>query len=320
MVGPGTRPRPIRRPLRLLFILPGVATMIGCSGDDDPVPGAQAPSTADTTGAAFEDQSFSVGQEFWHGGFVVALGDGLSYAVENSGVFDDEPRYFVSLEASFENLGEDAASFGAETVLSTGGELFELSFESELPTVPGGLSGEGSLVFEVEEGVDVGGAALLVGSGGERRSEVPLDPAAGELVTVEPREVEISGELSLELLDLEVTSGEVRADRPVDHTQVGEGELALTLDFDAVSRNDGNWTIRAEDFALSLPGGSSVVPEGAGLETLPGSDEGIRTDGMYLRFLIDDPAEGDYELRFTAPSWFVGDDDLAEATLAFTMS
>jgi hypothetical protein len=52
---------------------------------------------------------------------------------------------------------------------------------------------------------------------------------------------------------------------------------------------------------------------------LPGSEDGTTTPDLYLRFLVDDPPDGEYTLRFTAPSWFVGEDGVEEGTLAFTL-
>jgi hypothetical protein len=321
------RPRTSRSWYRLgaLALFGALIPLTACGGGGDDVEAgstttqaAAGPSGGGTTGT-FEDQAFAVGQKFWHAGFLVELGDGTYYAVVDEGPFAKAPRYFVSIDATFENLGEDSTRLSTEAALTAGGDVFEPSSESDIPTVPGGLSADGTFVFEVNESVDIASATLIVGSGDERRSKIPLGSDAGELVTVEPRDVDLTGRLSVELLDLELTSAELRADRPVQHTQVGEDELALTLEFDAVSRKSGNWTIRANDFALTLPDGSSVVPEGSALEPLPGSDEGISTSGLSLVFVVEDPTEGDYALRFKVPSWFEGDDGITEDTVEFTL-
>ena len=317
------RARPLRRGLGAFLVVFAMAPVVACGGgggDDLVAPTTDGTETdAGGDGGAFEEQAFSVAREFWHAGFFIELGDGRHFAIEDDDAFAEDVRYFVSIEAFFENQGDDAARFDTETVLSEGGSFYEPTSESDLPTIPGGLSGNGTFMFEVEEGFDLADATLIVGSGGEHRSEVPLGREAGEPITFEPRELTMAGQLSLELLDLTLSSGELRADRPVDHTQVDGGQLALTINLDALSRRAGNWTIRASDFALTLPGGSSVVPEGSGLESLPGSADGIPTAGLYVRFPVDEPAEGDYTLRVTAPSWFVGEDGVTQATVDFTL-
>jgi hypothetical protein len=43
------------------------------------------------------------------------------------------------------------------------------------------------------------------------------------------------------------------------------------------------------------------------------------TSDLSIRFLVDNPASGEYTLRFTAGSWFIGSDEVAEGTFDFVI-
>jgi hypothetical protein len=310
--------------LAAFLLLPVLALLAACGGDDDD-DGGGSPTDAATTapggspapsGGAFEDQPFSVNAEFWHAGFHVTLGDGLYYAVEDEDT--EELTYFVSIEANFENLGPDETEFPSDLVLTGSGGNATPGADSEIPSVPAGLSSDGTLVFEVDDTFEADSAELLAGTGDETQAHVPLG-AEGTLVTLEPTQPPVSGSLTMELIDLTFTSAELRADVPVNYTEVEDGKLALTVNFDATSRKSGNWSVNATDFALILPGGSAVGADGAELGSLPGTDAGTDTPGLYVRFLVDDPPAGDYTLRFTPGSWFIGADGVTEATFDFSL-
>ena len=70
---------------------------------------------------------------------------------------------------------------------------------------------------------------------------------------------------------------------------------------------------------LVLPDGTAVAPEATNFPNISGSDDGVTTDGISMTFLVDADAAGDYTLRFTAGSWFVGDDGVDQGTLEFTL-
>jgi hypothetical protein len=285
-------------------------------GDGTPTPGEATPTPTDT-GADPGDQEFAVNQEFWHAGFHVTLGNG---DISTRETLDGRTLHFVSIDATFENLGPDETSFFSPVSLVQDGTAFIPSGDNtDIPRVPSGLSSDGTLVYLVEEDFDADRAQLVVGSGEENQALVPLGPQGGDLVTLEPSEPPISGSISMELIDLTFTSAELRADIPASYREIEAGRLGLTINFDATSRSSGNWRINAQNLALTLPSGSSVGADGAELPGLPGSDAGTDTPGLFVRFLVDDMPAGDYTLRFTPGDWFVGDDGVTEATFDFTL-
>jgi hypothetical protein len=269
------------------------------------------------TATVFQTQNFSIDKEFWHSGFHVRLGDATLAAEEDE--FSDEMVLMLEIEASFENLGPEQQRFASTVVLNGGGETYNPGGDSDIPSTPGGLSSEGTLVFEVEEGFDADSAYLLVGSGEETKARAPLGAQGGEAVSLEPSEPAVSGELTMQLIGLSFTAAELRADIPVNYSEVEDGKLALTLTFDATSRKSGNWNINPQDFALILPSGSAVGVDGADLASLPGNASGVDTPDLYVRFLIDDEPAGEYTLRFTPGSWWLSDGGPEEARFTFNL-
>jgi hypothetical protein len=264
-----------------------------------------------------EEQVVPVGQTFWHSGFQVEIIDATVSTVEDA---FGEQLSTLTLGARFTNLGEIEAYFGSEVAVVAGGASYPVGFESEVPNVPSGLTTEGTLSFPIEQGFELATAYLAVGSAGENQAQVPLGPQGGELVDLAPREVPLTGELTMELVDFTFSSGELRADLLDSYLEVEQGSLALTMNFTLTSRNSGNWSLHGPDFALILPEGTAVAPDLANLGSFSGNESGVATEGLWLRFLIHDPPEGDYTLRFTAPSYWLGEDSNAtEGTFEFSL-
>ncbi len=111
------------------------------------------------------------------------------------------------------------------------------------------------------------------------------------------------------------------ADSYIDsvHRQVEDGKQALTLNMDVTSRNSGNWQIFATDLALIGPDGNAVVADDVGIGSLPGTDEGVTTPDLWMRFLVDELPPGDFIVKLTPGSWFIGEDGVTEATFDFTI-
>jgi hypothetical protein len=316
-----------RFPYRLLMVLLAFSLLIVACGGGKSEPTSdvgEGPEVAQPTVVTssegedtFEPQQFSVNQEFWHSGFRVELSDGNYFSEENA--LTGAIRYFVSITASFENLGDDQTFFYVDTAIVWNGNSAPHLLSSDFPDVPSGLASKGELIYEVDENFDATSAQLIIGSGDQNRAQVPLGPAGGELIALEPSEPQINGSISLELIDLTFNSADLRADRLSSYTEVEEGKLALTLNFDVTSRSPGNWNVFDQDFALILPNGSAVGLDGSQLVSLPGSEAGTVTSGLALQFLVDNPPSGEYTLRFTPGSWFIGEDGVAEGTFDFVI-
>ena len=290
-------------------------------GDQDTVGGTVAPAPGgDTTTegpTTIEPQPFTVDQEAWHSGFHITFGDGLFTGEADT--FTDEVDYWVTVDVSIENLrDQDWSMYTDQFALVSDGSASPARGDSELPTVPSGLSSNGSIVFTVDESFDPAAATIIVGTADEARAEIPL--GGGEATTLEPSSSTLNGALELELLDLTFNAADLQYDNPQFFSNVEGGNVALTLHFDATSRKSGNWQVFADDFALTLPDGSAVTPASSQLAPLAGSDGGTPNADLSLTFVVPDPATGSYSLRLIVGDWFVSDDGVNEATYDFSLS
>ena len=280
------------------------------------LPTKAAPSETPTGG--LEDQAFAVGQHFWHSGFRVDVVDGEIASTTDQ--LSKKVTSVLTLSATLENLGADTGFFGPSLAITTSDNSYPADeFANGVPDVPGGLKSRGTLVFLIDQDFDLASAELLVGDANENQARIPLK-SSGDAVRLEPRELPIGGALSMELVDLAFTSAGLRYDVPDRHRQVEKGKLSLTLNFDVLSRKGGSWNIGATDLALILPDGIAVAPNDIVIGPLPGSDAGILTTGRSARFLVDEMPAGDYTLRLSPGSWFVGADGVTEATFDFSIN
>ncbi len=302
----------------------------GCGGGSDFTGGDDAPQDTsgvtlapspggDTLGGeiTIEPRSFPVDQEAWHSGFHVTFGDGRFTGEADT--FTNEVDYWVEIDVNFENLRHDDWSMHTDQfALVANGNASSARGDSELPTVPGGLASNGTLVFTVDESFDPATSAVIIGTADEARAEIPL--GGGEAVTLEPSSAALTGSLEMELLDLTFQNADLQYDNPGFFSNVEDGSIALTLHFEATSRKSGNWQVFAQDFALTLPDGSAITPSASNLTALPGSDDGTPTADLSLTFVVPDPATGKYNLRLTVGDWFVGVDGVNEASYEFSLS
>lgn len=291
-----------------------------CGGDDEDEASPTQVATEEPTGSEAPDTSepvvVQVGETFWHSGFMVTV-DQATYA----GTEDDlgAVEWTVAIEARFENLGPDTDTFDAEMVLLAGGETWEdISPDSDIPSVPGELLQDGTIIFIVDDTFDFDDASLQVGSAEENQASVPLGSGAGDLVALEPEEPSVTGQIALELITLDFDGAELRADIPLTHGEMDDGKLHLTLDFAATSRKGGNWSVNVTDFALTFPDGTSVPAYSGNNVSLPGNTSGLTTGDLFVGFEVDDPAAGEYTLRLTPGSWWI-ENGPAEGEFSFTI-
>ena len=317
-----------------VLLVAGLVT--GCGGGDEtaptptatraattPMAGASA-SSADATSSPtpladpLDGRSFDVGASFWHSGFAVTIDAGTVEAQRDED--GQVTGHLLTLSGTFENLGDDAARFPPEVAVVQDTSTYARSQSVQFEDVPSGLVAEGQVAFDVDEDFDPDRAMLVVGAADQARAQVPLGPDAGALVALEPETVDVTGTLSVALLDMEVVGGELRWDVPQDHDQVEAGTRALTLSMTATSRKRGNWGTFADSFSLTTPDGTSVPADAAQLDSLPGNESGLTTQGQWVRFVVDEDVAGDLTLRMLLPDFWLGEDeDVAEASLEFTL-
>jgi hypothetical protein len=280
--------------LALLGAIALVSAACGGGGDSDPTPTAEEEEPTDEPTEEATDETVDIDQTFWHSGWKVTLGE----ATVAEGDFGSR---VVTIDATFENLGEDTAVFDSQVVITAGGNSYaDTSPEHELPRVPGELSGEGVIALHVDEEFTFDDATLVVGRAENNQAVVPLGPDGDELVTLEPQEIAVSGDVTAGAVKVTVERAELRADLPDQHSIMEDGMLALTVYFSVTPSAGiqlGQGLIQDPNVALRLPDGSSVAVRDdgvSGVNELLQGNEGTTISGLSVRFEVPAPAEGQY--------------------------
>jgi hypothetical protein len=245
-----------------------------------------APEPSATTSTVQVDQSI------WFAGFKVTFGAATAEITEGRGGT-------VAIAATFENTGSDAGMFDGTLNLSSAGENATEGVGMDVPNVPGGQAGKGTLAFDVEDSFSFDDALLTIGRAENQQAIVPLTPMAGTAVTQEPVTVSATGEGTAGDLKLELSGGEIRADQPWSHGQMKKGSFVLTLDYDATFESDfpGGFAFSGENVALRLPDGTTVgVIQDGRSQSIELIGPNSTVQDAYSRFEIEDPAAGEYAL------------------------
>ncbi|MEX0785942.1 MAG: hypothetical protein WD939_04840 [Dehalococcoidia bacterium] len=266
----------------------------GGDGDGEPEATAtaaeQAPTEEPTQASA---DSVEVGEAYWHAGFKVTLGDATLTRDGAAGV--------VTIDATFENLGDRDATPDSQLALTSGGNSYtESSFEGEIPQVPAGLTSNGTLAFDVDDAFSFDDAMLIVGNPNNNRAFIPFRAGGEELVTLEPQTIVASGTGTAGAVTARLTGAELRADLPNQHSEMEAGKLALTVSFDIDVGSGiaiGQGVFQSQNVALIMPDGTAVAVRSDGVsgvnELLQGK-EGTTISDLSVRFEVDDPAAGAY--------------------------
>jgi hypothetical protein len=236
-----------------------------------------------------------VNKSFWHAGWKVTLGE-ATFATTTD--FSGSLEGSVSIEATFENLGDDIAAFRSQLVLVAGGQNYtEPTSDQEIPEVPGKLSQTGKITFAVDPEFGFDDAVLIVGRSENNQAHVPLGPRGGEFVSLEPKELQISGKLTTPAAAMTVSGGELRADIPEDYDEAESGHLALFIRWSVIGAEGVRCreSIFPENLALKLPDGTAVGAElfDAVIDII--TDAGV-TFEQTTHFLVKDPPQGSYAL------------------------
>jgi len=290
--------------LRLIALTAMLALLLAigaaCGGGDD----GDEPEPTETVGAAATEpeatsgpstDSIAVDQDFWHAGWKVTLGE-ATLGADSLGI------QTVTFDAVFENLGMSPSSFNSQLALVSAGNAFaDSGIDQDLPNVPAGLTGNGTIVIQVDESFTLDDATLIVGNPENNQAVVPIGPdSPDELVSLEPLALPVTGSSAAGPVAFTVTGVEVRADLPDWSDQVEQGSLALIVSFEVTPGNGiplGQGVIGGDNLALRLPDGTAVSVRSDGRsgvnELLQGRENTTIMD-LSARFIIPEPAEGSY--------------------------
>jgi hypothetical protein len=313
-----------RHTLTILLVLAlalALTVTFACGGGDEdeetPTPEPTAEETPKETDAVEED-TVAVDESFWHAGWKVTLGD----ATLTPGGFGSAD---VTIDAEFENLGADQATFDSQLLLTSGGNDYadESSEGHDFPQVPGERSGEGSLSFRVDDEFSLEDATLIVGNPSNNQAVVPIGPDGDDLVSLEPQEIDVSGTATAGAVTITVERAELRADLPDRHSEMEEGSLALTVYFSATPQAGiqvGQGVLQDPNVILELPNGTavSVISDGvSGVNELLQGKEGTTIPDLSVRYEVPEDAEGTFAIVLRGKYGPGGAD--AEGSLEFTV-
>jgi len=315
--------------LLLTLIVGAALLMAACGGGGDSNDGADEP--ADTPvarataadGTASEEEGISapdsvdIDESVWHAGFKVTLGTATYDPDTNS----------VEIDATFENLAVETASFNSQVVIETPDGAYDTkAIASDYPNVPGGQKTNGTIAIVVEDGFSFDDATLVIGNAQNNQAQVPLGPGGDGLVTLEPIALDVTGDVTAGAVTLHVESAELRADIPNVHQEVKKGYRLLIVRFAATPQPGiaiGQGVLFNENVFLKLPDGTSVSvrPDGNSgpIELLQGR-EGTTIRDLIARFEVPEPIDGAYAFALKGKYGPGGADVLGELTFAVESS
>lgn len=302
----------------IAIVAAAVAFIAGSCGSGDAdrrVPRSDGGPITTTLAPVTDGASDGLAEQFWHSGFHVELTSTELWSSQTR--FTNRTSYWLTLHGNFENLGDDVAAFDPEMSIETPAVTY-WNRSGDPPRVLGGDAAAGELTFLVHGDIDLATADLVVGSADVNRARIPLS-AGRDALRLSPTERPLGGGVSLELIDLNFSSVALRYDIPPVNRQLESGKQALSLYFDVVSRRDGSGKLSIDDFELTLPDGSVIVPDGADIGSLAGDPEGTVTSDRSIRFIVDEAPTGDFVLRFAPGDAFASDSGIAEAAYEFSL-
>jgi hypothetical protein len=229
----------------------------------------------------------------WHSGWKLRLGT-AALTEKSFG-----PRT-VEIDAVFENLGVEAATFNSVVAIVTDGGGFDAEGgTNDVPSnVGGGLKSNGVLAVQVDEDFEFDDATLVIGNSENNQAKVPLGPEGEALVTQEPVALDVTGQIVAGALTIDVEGVEVRADVPDTHDQIEEGYKLVIVRFRATPASGiqiGQGVLQSEAVALKLPDGTSVSvrQDGrSGVNELLQGREGTTIRDLSVRFEVPEPLAG----------------------------
>lgn len=291
----------------LIFIVAALMalalTASACGGGDDDDDAEAGEPTAEATAADEGEAETPAGdavidtveidETFWHAGWKVTLGT-ATLTEESFG-----PRT-VEIDAVFENLGVQGATFNSQLALVTAANAYDAEGgNNDVPSnVGGGLKGNGVIAIQVDEEFEFDGATLVIGNAENNQAKVPLGANGDDLVTLEPIEIAVTGQIVVGAVTVDVEGIEVRADRPDWHDEIKEGYKGVIVRFGVTPQSGiaiGQGVFQSDAVALKLPDGTSVsvIQDGrSGVNELLQGREGTTIRDLSVRFETPEPLEG----------------------------
>ncbi|GAC1363822.1 MAG: hypothetical protein NVSMB32_05750 [Actinomycetota bacterium] len=279
-----------------IALVGAMAVGTACGGGSSPnanppVARSQSPSLARASSSPQPQAARTVGKTVWFEGFKLTI-DTASFLPPSPGTFSGQVAQ-LTLNATFENLGNDPAMFNGASSVNSHGQDFPASSSGTIPNIPGGGKGKGTIIYDVDSAFALDSAVITFGKPDETKAKVPLG-ASGSLVALAPLPVSGLASVTAGENTVAMKSGEARADKVSEHGQAATGHWYVYIK-GALSRTaGGNGNFGAADLALKLPDGTSVVGEAADTKSCCYNLTPGQPEDFTFRFLVGDPPSGSY--------------------------
>jgi hypothetical protein len=280
------------RVARLAALVAGATLLAGCidvpvaSAPPTPTP---APEPTPTT------TTYQLGTTVWYEGLVIHVDDATATLDQRGGP--------VEVRLRIENPGDDEGELDGRIRLlvdaSTPDPPVEATRESKVPSIPAhGIVGA-LMTYELQ-GIDsVAKGIVLIGEDLQHVARIPLAPAGGDLVDLEPVPLAVSGAGTAGDLRLTLRSGVLRWDLPDWSEELPAGLDAVTLTYDVtyLGTFSGGFPFTGDNIRLRLPDGTVIGPRRDGHSQsieLIGARSTKR--GLFSRFEIPSGTTGRFGL------------------------
>lgn len=278
-----------RRPLARLGILAVAAlTLAGCL--DDAAPSAQPTPTREPE-ATPVSTAWELAATVWYEGLVVH--------VDRAAALTDERGGTVEVSLRIENPAADDAQLDAPILLLVGGKPVAPTRESTVPSVPGGGLVPALMTYELQGAIDVASAVVQIGANLDHKALVPLSPAGGDAVTLEPIALDVGGAGAAGSIRLVLRAAVLRWDLPDWSQEMPATKQALTLTYDVTYSGNftGGFAFTGDNVSLRLPNTAIVKPRRDGhSQSIELIASGATKAGLSSRFEIPAGLTGTYRL------------------------
>jgi hypothetical protein len=242
---------------RGLAVMVAAATLVaGCL---DAGPASFAPSPTREPEPTPVTTTYDVGGTVWYEGLVLHI-DRVTAVLDARG----GP---VEVAIRVDNPNVDAAEMQATIFLQVGGVPIRPTRESRIPPIPPESQVSTVMTYELQGVTSVDEASVQVGSGPNHAAFMPLTPAGGPTVTLEPQPLALTGSGKAGDLRITLRDGLQRWDLPDWSQELPVDRQVILVTFDATF--EGGFTggfpfNAASNVALRLPDGTDVPPRADG--------------------------------------------------------
>jgi hypothetical protein len=226
--------------------------------------------------------------------------DGFRIIVSTATASLDPKGGTLTVQMALENDGTDDATLDAPMVVTSGDATFQLSHGTNLPDEPAGSTSVLSLPFDVIGRGNVDDGVIRIGRTDEHMVSIPLRPAAGGIVALQPIELTVTGSGHTASLRIVLRHVELRWDLPDYNDELPTATQALTITYDVTYTGtfSGGFPLTGDNVRLRLPDQKTFLAtrQDGHSQTIVLINAGKTVKSVTSRFEIPDGLNGQFAL------------------------